>query len=197
LQLRHVANNCDFLRLFATCRQVAKTRLKKLRLCDMSLRFCDMSLRFVATCLMSLQLVATCLFVSAILCDMSHFLRHVAIQSWDFAVSEILESQSKDKGMNKLAKKEKYTFQLVENTKVLCKDGKLVIPNDLQHIEPSAGTTTTCNIQVLPAWKRPFALRCIGKACGLTYVHMSKSVKLVKFQNFTIYYDTTINLLTQ
>ena len=48
-------------------------------------------------------------------------------------VSEIAESQSKDKGMNKLAKKEKYTFQLVENTKVLCKDGKLVIPNDLQH----------------------------------------------------------------
>ena len=85
--VRHVSkNNCDFLRFFATCRQVAKTRLKKLRLCDMSLRFCDMlSLRFVATCLMSLRFVATCLFVSAILCDMSHFLRHVAIQSWDFA----------------------------------------------------------------------------------------------------------------
>ena len=48
-------------------------------------------------------------------------------------MSEIAESQSKDKGMNSLAKKEKYTFQLVENKKVLCKDGKLVIPNNLQH----------------------------------------------------------------
>jgi hypothetical protein len=48
-------------------------------------------------------------------------------------VSEIVESQSKGKGMNKLAKKEKYTFPLVQNIRVLCKDGKLVIPNDLQH----------------------------------------------------------------
>jgi hypothetical protein len=48
-------------------------------------------------------------------------------------VLEIVESQSKYKGMKKLAKTENYTFQLIENIKVLCKDGKLVILKDLQH----------------------------------------------------------------
>ena len=45
---------------------------------------------------------------------------------------EIAESQSKDAQLAKLTTADGYTTQLVENTQVLCKDGKLVIPKDLQ-----------------------------------------------------------------
>ncbi len=45
---------------------------------------------------------------------------------------EIVESQSNDAQLAKLTTEEGYTTQFVENIKVLCKDGKLVIPKDLQ-----------------------------------------------------------------
>ncbi len=45
---------------------------------------------------------------------------------------EIAESQANDTQLAKLTTEEGYTTQLVENIKVLCKDGKLVIPKDLQ-----------------------------------------------------------------
>ena len=48
-------------------------------------------------------------------------------------VNEIAEYQQSDKLLNKLAKKEKYTFELVENTKLLCKEGKMVLSKSLQH----------------------------------------------------------------
>ncbi len=45
---------------------------------------------------------------------------------------EIAESQANDAQLAKLTTEEGYTTQLVENITVLCKDGKLVIPKDLQ-----------------------------------------------------------------
>ena len=45
---------------------------------------------------------------------------------------EIAESQAKDAQLAKLTAEDGYTTQLVENTQIQCKDGKLVIPKDLQ-----------------------------------------------------------------
>ena len=49
-----------------------------------------------------------------------------------FTTREIAESQSKDTQLVALTTQEGYSTKLVENIKVLCKDGKLVIPKDLQ-----------------------------------------------------------------
>jgi hypothetical protein len=48
-------------------------------------------------------------------------------------VQGIAESQSADVTMGKLKNYPEYAVQLVENTVILCKDDKLVIPKDLQH----------------------------------------------------------------
>ena len=45
---------------------------------------------------------------------------------------EIAESQSKGAQLVSLTTQDGYSTELVENIKVLCKDGKLVIPKDLQ-----------------------------------------------------------------
>eukprot|EP00804_Cyclotella_cryptica_P013751 CCRYP_018839-RA/>CCRYP_018839-RA protein AED:0.25 eAED:0.29 QI:0/0/0/1/0/0/2/0/295 len=70
--------------------------------------------------------------------------------------SEIAAAQQTDKMLDKLSLLEAYKPQLVENVQVLCKDGKLVIPQELQ--------------QRAVQWyhhylQHPgiFALRCIGK----------------------------------
>jgi hypothetical protein len=47
-------------------------------------------------------------------------------------VKEIAEKQKKDKTLKALAKSDTYETLLKENIKVLCKDGKLVIPKSLQ-----------------------------------------------------------------
>jgi hypothetical protein len=47
-------------------------------------------------------------------------------------VKEIAASQQKDVTLEKLTKQFNYKAELVENVDVLCKDGKLVIPKDLQ-----------------------------------------------------------------
>jgi hypothetical protein len=52
---------------------------------------------------------------------------------YTLTVKEISQEQRKDKAICALTKEEAYKVQLVENTKVLCKDGKLVIPKSLQH----------------------------------------------------------------
>ena len=52
---------------------------------------------------------------------------------YPLTVKEIARSQSSNKTFDKLTKLEKYKPQLVEDIEVLCKDGKLVIPKDLQH----------------------------------------------------------------
>ena len=45
---------------------------------------------------------------------------------------EIAEAQKHDIELNTKTDKNGYTIQLVENTKVLCKNGKMVIPKSLQ-----------------------------------------------------------------
>jgi hypothetical protein len=45
---------------------------------------------------------------------------------------EIAEAQKHNHTLSTMADKHGYTTQLVENTKVLCKDGKMVIPTSLQ-----------------------------------------------------------------
>ena len=47
-------------------------------------------------------------------------------------VREIAEEQQKDKAILDLCNNENFTKLLIENTEVLCKDGKLVIPKSLQ-----------------------------------------------------------------
>ncbi len=52
---------------------------------------------------------------------------------YPLTVKEIAQEQKKDKSLLKLTKEDKYKLVLVENTEVLCKDGKLVILKSLQH----------------------------------------------------------------
>ena len=51
---------------------------------------------------------------------------------YPFTTREIAEAQRHDIELNTRTDKYGYTTQLVENTKVLCKDGKMVIPTSLQ-----------------------------------------------------------------
>eukprot|EP00804_Cyclotella_cryptica_P026448 CCRYP_008104-RB/>CCRYP_008104-RB protein AED:0.55 eAED:0.76 QI:0/0/0/1/0/0/4/0/181 len=51
---------------------------------------------------------------------------------YPLTVREIAAAQHTDKTLDKLSRLEKYKPQLVENVQVLCKDGKLVIPQELQ-----------------------------------------------------------------
>jgi hypothetical protein len=48
-------------------------------------------------------------------------------------VKEIAQAQEDDIVMKKLSKTDKHSTQLVEDSQVLCKDGKMVIPKVLQH----------------------------------------------------------------
>jgi hypothetical protein len=50
---------------------------------------------------------------------------------YPLTVREIAQAQKLDASIEKL--KDKYSTQLVENTEVLCKDGKMFIPVALQH----------------------------------------------------------------
>ena len=51
---------------------------------------------------------------------------------YPLTVREIATAQTRDNTLNKLTLLENYKTRLVENTNVLCKDGKLVIPTELQ-----------------------------------------------------------------
>ena len=48
-------------------------------------------------------------------------------------VPEIAEAQDDDVMIKKLSKNKDYSYELIDNVKILCKDGKLVIPNNLQN----------------------------------------------------------------
>ena len=52
---------------------------------------------------------------------------------YPLTVKEIALAQAEDLVLKKLCKIEKYSTQLVENTPVLCKNGKMVIPKLHQH----------------------------------------------------------------
>jgi hypothetical protein len=57
-----------------------------------------------------------------------------ALRSTELAltITEIAEAQSEDVDLKALAKTDKYEKQLVEDTLLYCKDGKLVLPKPLQ-----------------------------------------------------------------
>jgi hypothetical protein len=48
-------------------------------------------------------------------------------------VPEIVDAQKDDNTLSKLHKKKDYSFELIDSVMVLCNDGKLVIPKNLQH----------------------------------------------------------------
>ena len=87
---------------------------------------------------------------------------------------EIAELQLKDAQLVALTTQDGYSTELDENIKVLCKDGKLVIPKDLQD-RAVACIITTYSIQDQRVLKRLFVVRCIGRVCDIPSDHMSKS----------------------
>jgi hypothetical protein len=52
---------------------------------------------------------------------------------YPLTVKEIAEEQLKDKSLKELFEDDIYDVLLIEDIKVLCKEGKLVIPKSLQH----------------------------------------------------------------
>ena len=54
---------------------------------------------------------------------------------YPLTVSEIADVQKGDKTLEKLKETDNYSFELVNSVKVLCKDGKLVIPKNLQNVQ--------------------------------------------------------------
>ena len=50
---------------------------------------------------------------------------------YPFTVNEIAEAQKNDKSLQQLKVSSKYKKMLIEDTNILCKDGKLVIPKNL------------------------------------------------------------------
>jgi hypothetical protein len=52
---------------------------------------------------------------------------------YPLTVPEIADAQKDDNTLSKLHKKKDYSFELIDSVKVLCKDGKLVIPKNLQN----------------------------------------------------------------
>jgi hypothetical protein len=77
-------------------------------------------------------------------------------------VKEIAQAQNNDAVLKKLSKTDKYSTQLVEDTQVLCKDGKLVIPKFLC-VETLVGITATCSILDTHDLRKHYMQRCIGK----------------------------------
>ncbi len=57
--------------------------------------------------------------------------RNEEVVIYPFTVKEIALAQERDLVLKKLTKMEKFSTHLVEDTKVLCKDGKMVIPEVL------------------------------------------------------------------
>ena len=55
--------------------------------------------------------------------------RNLEDSIYPLTTREIAEAQQEDGSLNT----QHYSTQLVENIKVLCKDGKMVIPKSLQH----------------------------------------------------------------
>jgi hypothetical protein len=77
-------------------------------------------------------------------------------------------SDAEDADLKTLAKADKYEKQLVEDTLLYCKDGKLVIPK----VSPLFAASWV----YLPDWKKPWEVPCIGKVCDGQSEHTSKTV---------------------
>jgi len=75
-------------------------------------------------------------------------------------VWEIAESQSANGTMGLLKNQPGYAAQLVENTMILCKDGKLIIPK-IYRTEQLHSITINSNTQAQLVSRRLFAVKCI------------------------------------
>jgi hypothetical protein len=87
---------------------------------------------------------------------------------YPLTVPEISDAQKDDNTLTKLHKKDDYSFELIDSVKVLCKDGKLVIPKNwyhehLQHPGTTPLEETLCSAMY---WKgmrrsvRPHVKKC-------------------------------------
>jgi hypothetical protein len=80
-------------------------------------------------------------------------------ETYPLTAIEIAEAQRKDQELKIYCKKnarmpkKNMCLQLIEDTKVLCKNGKLIIPASLQH-RVVVGTTTTSSTLVTHVSKR-------------------------------------------
>eukprot|EP00804_Cyclotella_cryptica_P018905 CCRYP_006431-RA/>CCRYP_006431-RA protein AED:0.47 eAED:0.47 QI:0/-1/0/1/-1/1/1/58/93 len=72
---------------------------------------------------------------------------------------EIAEAQQQDESLLNKG----YSTQLVENVKVLCKEGKMVIPTSLQHRAVAWFHHYRYSTPGLNVSKKLFVCRCIGK----------------------------------
>ena len=52
---------------------------------------------------------------------------------YPLVVKKFAQAQINDKSLEKLQKHDKYTNPLIEDTQLLCKDSRMVIPKSLQH----------------------------------------------------------------
>lgn len=76
-------------------------------------------------------------------------------------IIEIAKVQQDDPVLQKLSKNDKYSIQLVKNTKVLCKNKKMLFL--LFAIGQLAGITTICSALVQHVLKKPFALHYLER----------------------------------
>ena len=81
---------------------------------------------------------------------------------YPLTVKEIALVQERDLALKKLTKMEKYSTLLIEDTQVLCKDGKMVIPKVVS-IEQLVDITTTCSTLDTHVLRRCYTQQCIGK----------------------------------
>ena len=91
---------------------------------------------------------------------------------------EIAEAQQEDKHIKNHAGKKGYSTQLVENTKVLCKDGKMVIPTILQH-HVVAWFHPTCNTPGPSIWKKLFVFYVLERSTNNSPNTCQKVLKLL------------------
>jgi hypothetical protein len=75
---------------------------------------------------------------------------------YPLTVPEIADAQKDDNTLTKLHKKNDYSIELINSVKVLCKDGKLVIPKNLQHSAVAWYHHYTCSILAQHVLKRLF-----------------------------------------
>jgi hypothetical protein len=81
---------------------------------------------------------------------------------YPLTVTEVTQAQKDDVVLKKLNKHDKYSSQLVEDTEVLCKEGKLSSPL-LFKTRHSVGTTITCSTLDIQDMKKHFTPCCIRK----------------------------------
>ncbi len=113
-------------------------------------------------------------------------------EKFPLTISKIGEEQQKDKALQQQIKLSKLVDQLIENTIVLCKEGKLVIPKTLQHkavawyhhyLQHPGHTRLEDTLRAVMYWKGMRNLiRSHTKTCKTCQVNNLKSKSMGKSQ---------------